>query len=388
MVDICLYFQVHQPYRIAPYTFFDIDQNDVYFDDAKNRLVLEKVARNCYIPANQLFLDLIEKFPGQVKLTFSLSGTVLEQLELWSPEALQSFVKLGASPQVELLGETYFHSLASVFDEEEFYYQVRLHQAAMEDFFGKRPTVFRNTELIYSDKIEELLAPLGYETVLTEGWGPYLGENSHSEVFYAKEKKLKILVKNYKLSDDIAFRFGLKDKNGELFTASTFLKNCKEAVGDTGYVGIFMDYETFGEHQSAEKGIFQFIKEMVSEVANATDFQFVLPSTLAKQEPKAVYSVPNWLSWADVDRDLSAWNGNAMQREALEWIFSLGEKAKQSPWEKEWRKLLTSDHFYYMSTKGFGDGAVHHYFNAFRSPYDAHIYYMNILTDLERKLKV
>ncbi len=386
MKSICFYFQVHQPYRLRTYRFFDIGGKHDYFDDYNNRFIMQRVAEKSYLPMNNILLDLIKEYGSAFKVSFSISGTAIEQFEAYAPEVLESFKRLADTGNVEFLTETYAHSLASLKNKEEFKRQVQMHADKMEQLFGQKPTTFRNTELIYSDEIGEMVADMGYELMLTEGAKHVLSWRSPNLMYAnAINPKLKLLLKNYQLSDDIAFRFAHPDGEGETLTPEKFVNWLKETDENSETINLFMDYETFGEHQWEATGIFDFMRQLPARVFSDSDFIFSTPSELAKKlQPVSVIHVPNAISWADEERDLTAWLGNDLQDEAFGKLYLLEEKVKQCSdpqIQKDWLFLQTSDHFYYMCTKWFSDGAVHKYFNPYGSPYDAFINYMNVLSD-------
>ncbi len=392
MKTICLYFQVHQPFRFRRFRFFDIGESDYYYDDYSNESIMKKVTAKCYLPANQVMLDLIEKYGERFKVTWSISGIALDQFELYAPEVLESFKKLAATGQVEFLAETYSHSLVSLSDPDEFRSQVKEHSDRIETLFGVKPSVFRNTELVYSDDIGAAVADMGYRAMLTEGARHILGWKSPNYLYYnAVNPRLKLLLKNYKLSDDIAFRFSNRGWGEWPLTAEKYVGWLKDIDKKEEVVNLFMDYETFGEHQWAETGIFEFLKALPGEILRYRNFRFATPSEVAADlEPVAPLHVPYPISWADEERDLSAWLGNDMQHEAFTKLYGLREMVKSSNDPKiltDWRYLQVSDHFYYMSTKFFSDGEVHKYFNPYESPYDAFINYMNVLSDFTNRVK-
>jgi len=392
MRTICFYFQVHQPYRLRWYRFFDIGSEHYYYDDYLNRSVMRKVAENCYLPTNKLMLDLIKEHGSNFKIAFSISGNAIEQFEQYAPDVLQSFQELAKTGCVEFLSETYSHSLASLSSKEELVQQVNQHRQKIEHYFGQTPKVFRNTELIYSDWIGDTVAEMGYKAMLTEGARHILGWKSPNFLYYNPiNPKLKLLLKNYKLSDDIAFRFSNPNWGDYPLTAEKYAYwlNLLDPKEDT--VNLFMDYETFGEHQKAESGIFEFMRALPQMVLSFTNFKFATPSEVADiHQPVAPLHVEYPISWADAERDLTAWIGNELQNEAFSKIFGLRELVlKTNNYEiiRDWKLLQTSDHFYYMCTKFFADGDVHKYFNPYKSPYDAFINYMNIVSDLTIRIK-
>jgi alpha-amylase len=352
---------------------------------------MRKVAEKCYLPANQLFLDLVNEYGDNFKIAYSLSGTVIDQFELYAPDVLESFQKLFATGRVELLDETYSHSLSALRPEDVFEYQVNRHRKKVKELFGLQPKIFRNTELIYSDEIGEKVAKLGYEGMLTEGARHIMGWKSPNYLYCnAVNPKLKLLLKNFKLSDDIAFRFSNQAWEEYPLTAEKYVAWLNAIDPNEEVVNLFMDYETFGEHQWKETGIFDFMRALPEKVFKYSDYQFHTPSeVVAKHNPVGVLNVPYPISWADEERDLTAWLGNELQNEAFENLYKLFERVKELDdpelW-RDWLYLQTSDHFYYMCTKWFSDGDVHKYFNPYSSPYEAFINYMNILSDFRIRL--
>lgn len=391
MRSICFYFQVHQPFRLKKYRFFDIGNDHSYYNDYENRTIMRKVAEKCYLPANQLFLDLVNEYGDNFKIAYSLSGTVIDQFELYAPDVLESFQKLFATGRVELLDETYSHSLSALRPEDVFEYQVNRHRKKVKELFGLQPKIFRNTELIYSDEIGEKVAKLGYEGMLTEGARHIMGWKSPNYLYCnAINPKLKLLLKNFKLSDDIAFRFSNSAWDEYPLTAEKYVSWLNAIDPNEEVINLFMDYETFGEHQWKETGIFDFMRALPEKVFKYSDYQFHTPSeVVAKYNPVGKLNVPYPISWADEERDLTAWLGNELQNEAFENLYKLFERVKELDdpelW-RDWLYLQTSDHFYYMCTKWFSDGDVHKYFNPYDSPYEAFINYMNILSDFRIRL--
>lgn len=386
MVNICLYFHVHQPYRMSKYTVFNVGNHSQYFDEHKNVEILRKVANKCYIPANTLMLELINKYKNsekQFKISYSITGTILEQFEKYAPEVLESFKKLAETGCVDFVGETYYHSLAFLYSKDEFKDQVVMHKNKLKELFNFDPVVFRNTELIYNNDLGKFVKELGFKAVLTEGADHILAWRNPNYVHNVKDSDIKLLLKNYKLSDDIAFRFGNSAWEEYPLTVSKYLDWIKSSDGHS--VNLFMDYETFGEHQWADTGIFEFMKHLPEEVLKLEGTNFVTVSELANYESKGELDVEHFISWADIERDLSAWKGNDMQDSALSELYSIEKSIKQTndtTLLSDWRKLTTSDHFYYMCTKYFNDGDVHKYFNPYDSPYESYINFMNILNDV------
>ncbi len=398
MKNLCFYFEVHQPYRVSRYSVFDLGTGKQYFEgpeNVSNRKVFEKVANKCYLPANRLFLELLKQYPG-MKISYSITGVFLEQCRQFGEigqEVLKSFQDLAQTGKVEFLAETYYHSLASIYSPKEFKRQVARHSRLIRKLFGQQPKVFRNTELIYNNDIARLAKEMHFKGVLMEGWDYVLQGLSPNYVYRAPEEYVKsrtfgLLLKNYRLSDDMAFRFSNKQWKEHPLTVDKFLHWVDQCDGDS--VNLFMDYETFGEHQWEDTGIFEFLRHLPKGCADR-GIGFKTPSeVLASSTTQGVLDVKYYLSWADMERDLSAWLGNDLQRACLQRVFDLEEKVMKTKKRKLmdiWRKLQTSDHFYYMSTKYWNDGDVHKYFSPFESPYDAFMSYINVLTDFEHTLQ-
>ena len=386
MTNACLYFQVHQPFRIAKYTLFDIGKHTRYFDEQKNKEIMQKIAGKCYLPANHIIKELIHKHPD-FKVTYSITGTAIEQFQKYAPAVLRSFKELAKTGKVEFLTETSHHSLSSLNNKEEFTTQVKQHQKLIKEHFGQKPKIFRNTELVYNNEIAKTAKELGFKAILAEGWDGILGWRSPNYVYKAKDAKIRLLLKNYKLSDDVAFRFSNKQWSQWPLTAEKYADWIAPIMGDS--VNLFMDYETFGEHQWHDTGIFNFLKHLPKALAKH-NISFQHPSELLKIEPKEELDVPNTISWADVERDTSAWLGNKMQEAAHTKAYELRKDVLASGDQElieKWRKLTTSDHFYYMCTKYFSDGDVHKYFNPYDTPYECFINYMNILQDIADRVE-
>ncbi len=386
MPSVCCCFEVHQPVRLRNYSFFDINTVHNYYDDDTNRGILNKVAEKCYLPTNKIMLDLIRKHKGAFKISYSITGVLLEQLEKYNRRALDSFKRLADTGQVEFLNETYYHSLAFLFSKREFKEQIKMHRERIQQLFGQTPKTFRNTEMIYNNDLAHLVESLGYKVILTEGADQILGWRSPNYVYQPVGcMKLRCLLKNYRLSDDIAFRFSNRSWPEFPVTAEKFAGWIHQVSGAGEVINLFMDYETFGEHQWAETGIFDFLKAMPGEILKHPDFDFKTPlEASGVYQPVAQLDVSQFISWADIERDLTAWLGNHMQNDAIRNVYALEKKLLKTNNPRLidiWRKLQTSDHFYYMCTKWFADGDVHKYFNPYQSPYDAYINYMNILTD-------
>ncbi len=392
MRSICFYFQVHQPYRLKTYRFFNIGDDHHYYDDYQNKYIIRRVAEKNYLPMNKLLLDHLKEYGSRFKVSFSISGTAIDQFEMYAPDVLQSFRDLAQTGHVEFLAETYGHSLAALRSREEFENQVRLHSEKIREHFGVEPVTFRNTELIYSDEIGEMVSEMGYKTMLTEGAKHILGWKSPNYMYCnAINPKLKILLKNFRLSDDIAFRFSQRSWLEWPLTTEKFVGWINEIDPKEEVVNLFMDYETFGEHQWPETGIFDFMKALPARVFSHSNFAFNTPSELSEMlQPVGSIHVPYPISWADEERDLTAWLGNELQDEAFDKLYELEStvrNCKDEYIQKDWIYLQTSDHFYYMCTKWFSDGDVHKYFNPYGTPYEAFINYMNVLSDFIMRLE-
>ena len=388
---ICLYFQVHQPFRLKRYRFFDLGHDHYYYDDFTNESIMRKVAERCYLPANKLILDLLIKYKGKFRITFSITGMVIDQFRLYAPEVLESFKKLAETGMVEFLAETNSHSLVSLFSKDEFVRQVTDHKEMIKQHLGYEPVSFRNTEMIYSDKIGSWVADMGFKAVLTEGAKHVLGWKSPNYLYCnALNPRLKVLLRNFVLSDDIAFRFSNKSWNEWPLTTDKYISWINKLAPKSELLNIFIDYETFGEHNSKETGIFDFLAHLPGAVLKKTPFKFMTPSEIADElQPVSAISVPTPISWADEERDITAWLGNDLQNAAFEKLYFLTDKVNSCKYElikKDWNYLQSSDHFYYMCTKFFSDGAVHAYFNPYETPYDAFMNYMNILSDFEIRI--
>ncbi|MDR2104315.1 MAG: glycoside hydrolase family 57 protein [Deferribacteraceae bacterium] len=390
MPNISFYFQVHQPYRLRHYNFFEIGESPFYEDIDANRAIISKIADKCYRPMNALLLKLINKYKGKFKAAFSITGSALDQLIDYAPkDVLASFQELVKTGSVEILTETDNHSLAFLYSKDEFKRQVALHDKKIEKFFGVKPKIFRNTELVYNNDLAVIASELGYDAVLLEGADHILGWRSPNYVYSPVGAKAKLLLRNYQLSDDIAFRFSNRSWGEYPLTADKFANWIANSDGDV--VNIYMDYETFGEHQWADSGIFDFFEALPAALFAKKGINFLTPSEVVKKfKPVAELNVTNTMSWADEERDLTAWMGNDMQKDALETVYRLEEKVlktQDANIDLVWGRLQASDHFYYMCTKWFADGEVHKYFNPYGTPYDAYINYMNVMGDFEIRLR-
>ncbi len=389
MASVVFYFQVHQPFRLRRYSIFESDKN--YFDQWRNEQVARKVVSKCYLPASRLLLDLVRRHNGHFRVSFSLTGTVIEQFKLWAPEVLDTFKALADTGCVEFISETYYHSLAFLYNRQEFVNQTAIHRKLMQELFGQTPRVFRNTELTYNNDVAKVVEDMGFDAILTEGADHVLGYRSPNFIYNPPNcPRLKLMMKNYRLSDDIAFRFGNRGWPEWPLTAEKFARWVDQINGN-GYVcNLFMDYETFGEHQWSDTGIFKFLEALPEKILATSKNDFLTVSqAIDRYHPVGEVDVPHMISWADTERDISAWLGNSMQANALHDVYALADEVLgcgDIAVIGDWRKLQTSDHFYYMCTKWFADGDVHKYFNPYESPYDAYINYMNILDNVRGRI--
>jgi alpha-amylase len=389
MASICFYFQLHQPPRLRRYSIFDTGAP--YFDEHRNREILERVATKCYRPVTDQLLKLIRHHQDQFSVAFSLTGSILEQFQRYAPDVLEKFQSLAGTGRCEFLAETYHHSLASLYSETEFQAQVHQHREAIEQLFGQRPDVFRNTELIYNNTLAEQVSRLGgFKGMLAEGADQVLKGRSPNGLYHPPEHpELALLLKNYRLSDDIAFRFSDQDWARWPLTAEKFADAVDQLESEAEVINVFMDLETFGEHQWPDTGIFAFLDALPGELLRRGHRIRTPGECIDSYKPRDVYDAPFVTSWADTERDLSAWVGNAMQSSALNEVFKLEGRVKARDHGQllaDWRMLTTSDHFYYMCTKSCEDQAVHRYFNPYESPYDAYINLMNVLDDLRMRV--
>jgi|WetSurMetagenome_2_1015567.scaffolds.fasta_scaffold40684_2 alpha-amylase len=391
MRTICLYFQIHQPLRLKRYRFFNIGNDHYYYDDYMNESIMSRVAERSYLPANKVIRQIIREYGSQFKVAFSISGIALDQMELYTPEVIESFQKMTKTGSVEFLAETYSHSLVAMKNKDEFIRQIREHRERIKNLFGQEPRVFRNTELIYSDQIGADVAEMGFSAMLTEGAKHVLGWKSPNYVYCnAINPRLKVLLRNFRMSDDIAFRFSNHAWSEFPLTAEKFVAWLKKLDKKEETVNVFIDYETFGEHQWMESGIFDFLKALPGAIYKSTNFIFSTPGEIADNlQPISTISVPSPISWADEERDVTAWLGNELQIDAFNRLYQLTERVDRCDDEKirkDWKYLQASDHFYYMSTKFFTDGGYQAYFNPYESPYEAYINYMNVLSDFSIRL--
>ena len=393
MTSVCLYFEVHQPTRLNHFSVFNVGKNNdplsTYFNHELNYWIFEKVAKKCYIPTNKLLLDLINEYDGKFRISFSLTGTFVEYCEKYIPSLLDSFRDLFATGAVDLIEETYFHSLSSLYDDlDEFEEQVKMHNKMIKRIFNYKPRIFRNTEAIFDNRIAKKVSEMGYRAILTEGTEKILDWRSPNYIYKPVNVDIKVLLRNYTLSDDVGFRFSARGWPGYPLTADKYAHWLASCEGDL--INLFIDYETFGEHQWIETGIFDFLNHLPREILKHNHLDFVTVSEATERyEPVGNIDVPWAISWADADRDVSTWLGNNMQTACFNELKDLGRKIKEKK-DKNllyiWRLLQTSDHLYYLSTKGMEDGDVHAYFSPYSGPYEGFINYMNILQDLKQRL--
>ncbi len=389
MKTICFYFQIHQPFRLKRYRFFNIGNDNYYFDDFANEDIMQQVAARSYIPANRMMLDLVNQNKGKFKIAFSISGVALEQMEIYTPEVIEGLRELSMTGDVEFLTETYAHSLSSIFDPEEFNTQVKHHSERIEMLFNQKPTVLRNTELIYSDEIAEMVYKMGYNKMITEGAKHILGWKSPNYVYQAaSHPKMKLLLKNSRFSEDIAYKFADYSWNEYPLTAEKFASWIAETPEEEKVFNLFMNYEVLGNLLPSHTGIFEFMKAL-PRYAFEKGIGFVTPSeAMDKHKPIGTMASPNNISWSDEERDVSAWVGNKLQKSALKSLYEVGKRVRLTNdrrLKQDWTYLQTSDHFYYMSTKHFGSGKSN--FSPYMSPYDAFNNYMNVLSDFIGRVK-
>lgn len=395
MLSVCPYFHVHQPYRVKHFRVFDIGNDNEYFNDSSetdlnNRKIVEKVADKSYRPTTRVLQELLDNHP-EFRFALSFSGTALDQFEDYAPDVLESFQKLVATGRVEILADTYHHSLAFFYSIPEFERQVAQHARRVKELFGYTPRVFRNTELSYRNDLAQWCDRNGYKGIMAEGWDKYLGWRSPNFVYQPKDtENIKVLLKNYKLSDDLAFRFGQRSWESWPLNAETYSGWIHSHHGAGQTINLFMDFETFGEHQWEDTGIFNFMRVLPEMLMRHPDTTFLTPSeTIDAYDAVGEFDVPEILTWADTDRDLTAWVGNDIQRDAITTTYDIEHDVMKTEDEElieTWRKLQTSDHFYYMCTKYFNDGDVHAYFSPYQSPYDAYIAFMNAMSDLQLRV--
>ncbi len=393
MPSICLYFEVHQPIRLNHFSVFDIgaknNLSSSYFNNKLNQEIFEKVAKKCYLPTNKLLYELIRRYDGEFRVSFSLTGTFIEYCDQFMPEVLDSFIELFETGAVDIIEETYYHSLSSLYDDlDEFEEQVNMHRQIMKNKFHYEPIIFRNTETIYDNRIAKKIADMGYKGIITEGTSAILKGRSPNYLYKPINADLKVLLRNFKLSDDIGFRFSTQSWSEYPLTADKYAQWLSGCEGDI--VNLFIDYETFGEHQWIETGIFEFLKHLPAEIRKHKNLDFVMVGeAIERYNTVGEIDSPQAISWADEDRNVSTWLGNDMQIACFNELKNIGKQIRPNADKnllKAWRNLQTSDHLYYCSTKGLADGDVHAYFSPYESPYEGFINFMNILQDLKQKI--
>lgn len=393
MRDIVLYLHMHQPYRVGPYDIFAIGERHDYFNsyDIKtdNQAIFSKVAHKSYYPMITELKRLCDELPG-FALNLSITGVFLEQCEAWEPALLADIKELVATGKVELVAETYYHSLAFFYSRFEFEKQVRMHADILQKHFGVKPQVFRNTELAYNNELGYWAETAGYKAVITEGWDPVLDSRNVHQLYSPKgATKTALFLKDYRLSDDIAFRFSNRQWADWPLTADKYKNWIDSLPLDQKLINLFMDFETFGEHQWESTGIFDFFDEFVRSWCGAGNRFMTFSGALERHEVSGMLDVPETITWADNERDLSAWLGNALQREAIEALYRLENSVLHSgdpQLVEDWRRLQASDLLYYLSTKWYDDGNVHAYFSPYDSPYDGFLNYMNAIRDIRYRL--
>ena len=393
---VVLYLHAHQPFRVRKYSVFDTATEHNYFDEPdynterNNEQVFRKVADKSYRPMNAMLEKLLAAH-SEFKLSLSITGVFIEQAERWAPDVLESFKRLVNTGQVEIVAETYYHSLAFFYSRSEFENQVEAHKSKIRETFGVETQVFRNTELSYNDTMAKWADDYGFKGILAEGWDPILQWRSPNYVYKPSgTTNIALLLKNYRLSDDVAFRFGDKNWPQWPLNADTYNDWVNASITDKSIVNLFMDYETFGEHQWVDTGIFDFYESFVGKwLENPANTFYTVSGAIDAFKPVGEISMPNTVTWADTERDLTAWLGNSMQQEALRYLYAMEDdilRTNDIDLISDWRKLQTSDHVYYMCTKWFTDGDVHAYFSPYESPYDAFLYFINVIRDLRWRL--
>ena len=387
MVAVSFYFQIHQPDRLRRYGVFDTGSD--YFDRNANRDHMRKIAAKCYLPTNKVLLELCRRFGDSFRFCVGISGTALEQFELYAPEVLESFRQLAATGCVEFLCETYYHSLAFLYSPDEFHQQIRLHRHAVKRLFGQNPKTFRNTNLIYSNEVGRLLGTLKLDTVITEGWEAVLGSRNPGLVYQVHRESIRLMLRHYHLSDDVAMRFSCRSWCQWPLMADTYARWLNGINGQGSLVLLGMDYETFGERHPAESGIFEFLAALPEQVLALGD-EFRTPAECTATLPAvADLNVPRNICWTESQRDLSPWLGNAMQANALQELYRLEEVVKLRDDARllaDWRRLTTSDHFFYMNVRRFNEAYVPS-FSSYESPYDAYMNYMSVLDNLAARAR-
>ncbi|MBF0575229.1 glycoside hydrolase family 57 protein [Dysgonomonas sp. GY617] len=384
---LCFYFQIHLPFQLRRYRFFDIGNSHQYYDEFNIRNYLNKIVEQCYLPMNKVLLDIIKEHGSKFKVAFSITGETIEQLEQYAPQVLDSFKELAATGSVEFICETYAHSLAFLKDEKELERQLKKQAATIKKYFNQEPVTARLTGLMYSDQIGERVANLGFKAIVTEGAKHVLGWKSPNYVYSnVNNPDLNVLLRNFHLSDDIAYRFSDRSWSEWPVTSEKFVNWLDVVNENEEVVNLFMDYITFGNRHSRATGIFEFMRYLPKEVFSHDKFEFLTPSeVIKKHKPVGPVHVPYPISWSEEERDLSIWLGNDLQNDAFTSLCDLGEKVRfvdDASLTQDWERLQDSDHYYYMCTKWMSDAASRRFKSVYSSPYDAYINYMNVLSDL------
>ncbi len=400
-------FEVHQPHRLRRNLFWEgktfrrqtkQELFNYYFDNENDKEIFKRAARKCYFPSNQIILEEVDRRKHdkkQAKFSFSISGVFLEQCEMFDKDLLESFSQLAASGGVEFLNQTYYHSIASLYPEkEEFIAQAKLHKQTVKDLLGYTPSIFENTELLYNNTIAKIVEDMGYKGIYTEGVEKILGEKSPNYLYTPKgAKKISVLLRNYKLTDDVGFRFSARWWPEWPLTAPKYANWLATAKGEV--INIFPDYETFGEHHWPETGIHSFLQHLPEEILKYEHLKMVTPSEVVEKHSSAgevdVPEAEGTVSWADIKRDQSGWLGNVMQwayYTTLRKLEPLIKEAGDAEFLRLWRDFQTSDHLYYMFTSGGGPGEVHSYFSPYESPMDAFVLAQTLINDFEARLRM
>ncbi|MCQ2284162.1 MAG: glycoside hydrolase family 57 protein [Bacteroidales bacterium] len=394
MNKICFHFQISQPYRLRTYRFFDINQNHDYFDDYQNHYLTQRLAERCYLPANKMMLELIRKYPDQFKLSFSLSGSSIMLFKNYCPEVIESFKELIATGNVEITGSTFTHSIAALHGKEAFLEQVRKQEELLAETFGVKPVSFCNTEVIYSDEIGEWLGDAGYRVVLTEGARHILGWKSPSYLYCNPyQTDVRLLLRTYRLCDDITLRFNDQNWDQYPLTADKYLRflDNSNLSGDAPFINLFWDYETIGEHYTEDTGIFDFFKSLIAQMVNNPNYSFITPKEVIDLETTvSTIHIPWPISCSGEEKDTNEWIGNELQQEAFQQLFKIEDLYQKSTNEEaklSWLRLQGADHFNFMSSKWFGHRFVKRNFEVYASPYQAFINYMNVLNDIKIQLE-
>ena len=392
MQKICFHFQISQPFRLRTYRFFDINVHHDYFDEFQNSYLVNRLSERCYLPANRLMLDLIRRFPNKIAVSYSIAGSSIKLFQKYCPEVIKSFKELLQTGCVEITGNTFTHSLASLYNKSTFIEQVHLQEKLLWDVFGCKPKTFCNTEMIYSDEIGEWLYEMGYETVLTEGAKHILAWKNPGYLYCNPfQTDLKLLLRNYGLCDDITLRFNDHSWDQYPLTAEKYLHFLQSIPKEVPHINFIFDYETIGEYYTADTGIFNFFDSLFSKFAESSDYQMITPDQLSKTEERpTTLNIPWAISCAGEEKDTVEWIGNELQQEAFEQLFKLENLYLGSSNEQarlNWLRLQAADHFNFMNEKWLQKQSVKRNFDVYPSPYQAFINYMNVLNDVKIQLE-